>query len=148
MLASSLTITGDRINIKSYDDRIVTPAVVSEEKIQKSPKKKTVEESVREYFIDTPELVSVAWCESRFRQFNPQGEVFRGEVNPNDIGVTQINTYYHLETANKLGIDIYTLEGNMKYAKYLYKKQGLAPWRSSSPCWNKFIGPKEVALAK
>ena len=120
--------------------------VKTEEKTIQSPRKKSTEELVREYFADTPDLVSVAWCESHFRQFDQNGEVFRGEVNPSDVGVTQINTYYHKDTAEKLGMDLYTLEGNAKYAKYLYRKEGLTPWKASSPCWNKLIGSSEVAL--
>lgn len=120
--------------------------VKTEEKTIQSPRKKSAEELVREYFADTPDLVSVAWCESRFRQFDQNGEVFRGEVNPSDVGVTQINTYYHKDTAEKLGMNLYTLKGNAEYAKYLYRKEGLTPWKASYPCWNKLIGSSEVAL--
>lgn len=49
----------------------------------------------------------------------------------------QINELYHLETAEKLGLDIYTIEGNVAYAKHLYEEQGAKPWMSSSPCWAK-----------
>lgn len=101
------------------------------------PKPKTTEERVREYFNDSPIMVEVAYCESRYRQVGKDGKIMRGEVNPNDVGVMQINTMYHGKTAEKMGIDIYTLEGNLEYAKHLYKKQGVQPWRSSSPCWEK-----------
>lgn len=53
----------------------------------------------------------------------------------------QINETYHLDQALSLGIDIYSLEGNMAYAKYLYDKKGSGPWVSSSKCWKK----KEIA---
>ncbi len=49
----------------------------------------------------------------------------------------QINEYYHAKTAEKMGLDIYTLEGNMAYAKYLYEKNGLSDWDASRPCWGK-----------
>jgi hypothetical protein len=32
-------------------------------------------------------------------------------------------------------MDIYSLEGNMAYAKFLYENEGTKPWRSSSKCW-------------
>lgn len=110
-----------------------------EEQVIEAPKRKTVEELVREYFKDTPELVAVAWCESRFRQIDEDGNLHRGQVNQNDIGVMQINIVYHLETALKLDIDLYTLEGNMEYAKYLFNKQGLQPWSASKPCWERYL---------
>lgn len=106
----------------------------------------SVEAAVREYFADIPELVQVAKCESRFRQYGSNGEVLRGEVNYLDRGVMQINEGYHLEKAISLGIDILTLEGNMAYARYLYTQQGLQPWISSSPCWHGSI-EAEIALS-
>lgn len=93
-----------------------------------------VEMKVREYFSDTPILTSVAWCESRFTHFNSDGTVLRGMVTPEDRGVMQINEFYHLEDSKKLGFNIYTLEGNLAYAKYLYDKYGLEPWSASDPC--------------
>lgn len=95
----------------------------------------TVEMAVREYFKDEPILIEIARCESTFKQFNADGSIRRGKVNDADVGVMQINEYYHLETAKKKGYDIYTLEGNMAYARDLYHREGAQPWSSSSPCW-------------
>jgi len=110
---------------------------------------------VQAYFEDIPEMVEVARCESRFRHADTEGNVFRGIVNNMDVGVMQINEYYHLEDSKELGYDIYTLRGNMAYARYLYGKQGIVPWSSSSPCWNKKVASiqkeielKELALNK
>ena len=95
----------------------------------------TTEEKVTQYFAETPILVDIARCESRFRHTDKQGNVLRGEITPADVGVMQINEKYHLETSKKLGYDIHTLEGNLAYAKYLYEKQGARPWLASSHCW-------------
>jgi hypothetical protein len=95
------------------------------------------EAAVKSYFKDRPILIDIARCESTFRQFNADGTVHRGRVNNKDVGVMQINEHYHLDTATKKGIDIYTLEGNMEYARDLYDRQGSQPWISSAPCWNK-----------
>ena len=98
----------------------------------------TTKEKVTEYFSDTPVLVDIARCESRFTQLNKDGSVHRGELTPADVGVMQINERYHLKTAQKLGYDIHTLEGNLAYARYLYEKQGARPWLASSHCWAKY----------
>lgn len=90
---------------------------------------------VSDYFADVPELVSVARCESHFRQFDKSGRVLRGVVNRGDIGVMQINEYYHGEKADELGYDLYTIDGNLAYARFLYEHEGLTPWLSSSKCW-------------
>lgn len=105
--------------------------------ISQTSSQKEVEEYVREYFKETPILAEVARCESTLRQFGKDGYVIRGIVDKRDVGLMQINEGYHLETANKLGHDIYTIEGNMEYAKVLYQKFGLSPWKASSKCWLK-----------
>jgi hypothetical protein len=98
---------------------------------------KTVKETVDEYFKDTPTLSKVAFCESRYRQVDGNGEILRGVVNSKDVGVMQINEDFHSLESKKLGMDIHTLDGNLKYAKHLYDTEGLRPWASSSKCWNK-----------
>lgn len=97
----------------------------------------SVEAYVRDYFKDTPILAEIARCESTFRQFDSKGNVIKGIVNKSDIGVMQINTYYHGENAALLGYDLYTIDGNLGFAKRLYAKYGDSPWGSSSRCWRK-----------
>lgn len=82
-------------------------------------------------------MASVATCESQMHQFKPDGTILRGRVNNKDVGVLQINEDYHLKTSRELGFDIYTLEGNVAYGKYLYEKNGVRDWLASSDCWTK-----------
>jgi hypothetical protein len=104
---------------------------------------KTEKEIILEYFKDIPILQEVARCESTYRQHKEDGTVLKGIVNNKDIGAFQINTYYHLQTATKLGLDIYSLEGNLAYARYLYNNQGTSPWSASQGCWG---GVREVVV--
>lgn len=100
-------------------------------------KSMTVEEYIRNYFSDIPVMVEVARCESRFRQHGKDGNVLVGEQNSSDKGVMQINEYYHGDDSDKLGYDIMTIEGNTAYARHLFEKYGLKPWKSSYPCWGR-----------
>lgn len=109
----------------------------SSSKNQKKNINSGVEKTVREYFADIPLMVEISECESHYRQLNADGSVFRGKINTNDVGALQINETYHLKRSIKLGYDVHTLEGNMAYARLLYKEQGPQPWSSSYPCWNK-----------
>lgn len=95
----------------------------------------TLEDYVKEYFVETPILAEIAKCESRFRQVDGQGNVLRGEVNKSDVGLLQINEAYHQVKASKLGLDLETVNGNLAYAKYLYDKEGTTPWNASRKCW-------------
>ena len=99
----------------------------------------TTEQIVTEYFKDDPILAKVAFCESTFTHYTENGSVLRGKVDNRDVGVMQINTYYHGDTAERMGIDLMTLEGNLAYAKNLYERQGLQPWSASSKCWSKHM---------
>ena len=96
----------------------------------------TVEEYIASYFPEEPIMQKVAFCESRFRQFGESGTPLRGIVNSSDVGLFQINEYYHGETAEKLGIDLHSLQGNLEYARYLYDREGTQPWSASKPCWS------------
>ena len=92
---------------------------------------------------EVPEILKkIAQCESGGNQFNPDGTVLRGIENPDDIGKFQINEYYHLAMARKLGYDIYTEEGNTRYALYLYSASGTSPWNWSKHCWGKYLTNK------
>lgn len=97
----------------------------------------TVEEYVRKQFTNSPIMAEIARCESEFRHFGKNGDIIRGEENSSDIGVMQINEYYHSKTADRFGINLYTLEGNIEYSKYLYEKYGTSPWNASSKCWSR-----------
>ena len=97
---------------------------------------KQVERYVREQFKDEPVLVEIARCESTFRQYDKNGNIIRGVVNKGDVGVMQINERYHANEAVKLGLNIYTTEGNVAFAKHLFDKFGSQPWSSSQDCWS------------
>lgn len=102
-----------------------------------------VEAYVRKEFADTPILIEIARCESNFNQFSSTSTlaVVRGRVNKKDVGVMQINEYYHADDAIRQGINLYTTEGNVKFGKYLYEKYGSSAWSASKPCW----GSAEIA---
>src|SRR3989338_2804861 len=97
----------------------------------------TLEEYVRLYYHDAPILAEIARCESRFRHTGEDGKVIRGEASREDVGVMQINEFYHEERAEKLGLNLHTLQGNLAYAKWLYGKEGTLPWYSSAKCWQR-----------
>lgn len=107
----------------------------------------STEEYVRNYFADIPIMIQIARCESTFRHLSKDGEVHRGKVNNKDVGVMQINEYYHLDTSRKKDYDIYTIEGNTAYARDLYEREGTRPWNSSKPCWGKYEN-KDLAINK
>jgi len=98
---------------------------------------KGLQARVRSEMKDMPVLIDIARCESKFRQWEDNGTVLRGKINKKDVGLFQINEKYHLKASKRLGMDIHTVEGNIAYAKYLYKKEGSTPWNWSGHCWNK-----------
>jgi hypothetical protein len=102
------------------------------------PASQSVEEYVREYFKDEPVMIDIARCESRFRQYDSNGRVLRNEQGSSATGVFQIMASIHAASADKnLGFNIYNLEGNAAYARYLYDNYGTSPWNASKACWGK-----------
>ena len=124
------TLSAPSLFARASNDRVQEIAV-------EKPKPVSTKEAVTTYFSDIPIMVDIARCESRFRHTDTDGTVLRGLVNSADVGVMQINEYYHLVESKKLGYNIHSIDGNMAYARYLYEKQGARPWLSSSPCWSK-----------
>lgn len=104
------------------------------------PDAPTVEEYVREYFADIPVMIEIANCESQFNQFDKSGNVLKNGAGSSAIGMFQIMASIHQPVAQKLGLDLNTIQGNAAYARYLYDKQGTAPWEAdlkSKRCWGK-----------
>jgi hypothetical protein len=122
----------------AYGDIDTNEAVVA----QAATGTKSTEEIVKDYFSDIPVMVQIARCESQFRQTLPDGSVLRGKVDPDDMGVMQINSRYHSQKAAELGLDLSNIYDNMKYARYLYETKGTQPWNSSSACWGRTIAMK------
>jgi hypothetical protein len=138
-LVSSMYGAGSVTADTAHTESMIDSSASSIASVILSTDRKAIEQYVRENFADTPVLAEIARCESEFRQFDKNGQVVRGRVDNADVGVMQINERYHLEIANKLGMNIHTIEGNMAYARYLYDKSGSAPWNASKPCWGKMI---------
>jgi hypothetical protein len=131
-LGSKFTNLGEMntASVIESDIKIVDPVVM--------------EKHLRKEFAETPLLIEIARCESNFKQFDKNGNIIRGIANKSDVGVMQINEKYHADTAKKLGIDLHTVDGNIRYAKKLYSQEGSKPWSASQGCW----GKAENLLAK
>lgn len=84
-------------------------------------------------------MAEVARCESTFRHHLADGSVLVGLIDNRDTGVMQINTYYHLATAEELELDLWDFYDNLAYARYLYERQGVQPWSASAPCWGSHL---------
>lgn len=97
----------------------------------------TVKAHIEGVFGTSSPMVDVAICESSLRQFDAPNHVLRGEITPADTGVFQISVDYHGDEAKTLGFDIYSLDGNIAFAKYLYDKNGLKDWSASKKCIEK-----------
>jgi len=96
-------------------------------------------------FFADERLVRIAFCESSLDHTTADGSVKRGHVDSRDTGLMQINLRYHAEDAERLGLDIENEYDNMRYAKYLARRDGLQTWNASRPCWSKIKLPKVEA---
>ena len=146
-------ITGNSVPMTTPEAPAIDSSVIRQVEDRKTNKDveniMSTESYVREYFRDIPIMIQIARCESTFRQLDRDGEIHRGRVNKEDVGVMQINEHYHLETSENKNYNIYTLEGNTAYARDLYERQGIKPWSSSKACWGKYLNSdenKELAL--
>ena len=141
MVISSITGATNQITVKDVPK---VESTVTESQVVRKPSNQEIEnimsteQFVRQYFSDIPIMIQVAKCESQFRQLDKDGDVHRGVENNEDVGVMQINEFYHLDKSLEKDYNIYTIEGNTAYARDLYQRQGTAPWSSSKACWGKY----------
>ena len=91
-----------------------------------------IEEVIEE--VDVPFIMDkIAKCESGAKQHYKDGTVVMSPTS--DVGYFQINQV-HWDRAEELGIDLWTLEGKVKFANLLYNESGTGPWYMSKHCWN------------
>ena len=98
------------------------------------PRAKTIKEKIFQELGE--EFVAIGYCESSLRQFQEDGAVLVSTTS--DKGVLQINQI-HWKTAEKMGIDLDTVDGNIAYAKYLKERNGKNDWYQSAHCWKPLL---------
>jgi len=104
--------------------------------IEVSYTKESIIEKVRQAFLDAPIMLEVARCESQYKitahntTLNTDGTT--------DGGIFQLNSVHDEELA-LLGLNKFDPEDNIKFARILYDRSGLKPWKSSRDCWGKYI---------
>ena len=128
--------------IDSTTTKVNAVAPVAVEREHVTPIEQLIISTSSKYGIHTETALEIAKFESGLTQYDDNGEVIRGKVNPLDVGIYQVNEKYHLETAEKLGYNIYTAKGNVGYAMWLMKNEGNQHWSSSRPCWKTVNKPE------
>lgn len=123
------SLVGANLNLRTQSEinRIVIDAQESPVFSTRIPPKRVLSE--------TETMRRIAWCESKHRQWDASGNVLRGP-DGHDSGYYQIRETVHRDDAERLGFDIYTLDGNVGYAHHLMETQGYQPWYSSQYCWS------------
>lgn len=84
-------------------------------------------------------LKAIIDCESRNRHV--VGTLAKVGI---DIGKCQINTYWHEARAEQMGLNLYDPTDNMEYCLYLFKTEGVRPWRSSQTCWEQELEEENI----
>ena len=78
----------------------------------------------RDFFI----LKNIAQCESNWTQFKNRELV----ISKGNIGLFQINRLVHEKIYIKMGLNMSNPFDNIKFAIYLYKRNGIKDWRAWS----------------
>lgn len=110
---------------------------------QKEALKTLITDLAAKYEADADLALAIVQCESHTTHYKDDGNILRGRVDRDDLGVFQINERYHGKKSKELGFDIYEPEGNIGYGLWMLKNTGSQPWKASKHCWS-----KHLALAK
>lgn len=84
-----------------------------------------------EYHVNPQVARAIISCESGG---NPEA-IGTMAVVGRDIGVFQINDYFHEKRTQELELNIYNVDDNLRYGMILLFEQGVTPWRASASCW-------------
>ncbi len=84
-------------------------------------------------------LKAIIDCESRNRHI--VGTIAKVGI---DIGTCQINTYWHEAKAEQMGLNLFDPTDNMEYCLYLFKTEGVKPWKSSQACWQQELEDQNI----
>lgn len=129
---------------------LFSPVVyTAEAETEPPPEPETVLIEIRKTIPDA--LLRIADCESGKRDkdgraiggsathYDENGDVLIGKhTDPQyglDVGKFQINTLYHMERAEEMGLDLYNEYDNEKYALLLFEENGTKDWGASRSCW-------------
>jgi len=98
-----------------------------------------IEATIRDTFPEEPVImVSISKCESGLMQFRKDGVVVKSPTD--DYGVMQIHKPIWEKKSRELGLDIMTIDGNIKMARHIYEVQGLTAWTTyKNGCYKQFI---------
>lgn len=93
---------------------------------------------------DAAEMIPIIKCESRFRQYDKDGNPLQNKSGSSAVGVAQIMASVHpdIKVLNRYNkryqtdlrmedFDVTTFEGNIGYALVLYKMNGTRDWECS-----------------
>ncbi|OGE73786.1 MAG: hypothetical protein A3I07_02300 [Candidatus Doudnabacteria bacterium RIFCSPLOWO2_02_FULL_42_9] len=102
-----------------------------------------VEDAVRFYFADAPIMIDIARCETGFRQYKADGSPVYDPTGTY-VGIFQIAERIHSPKATAMGFDVRTIDGNLRYTRYLYENSGTNPWKG---CLPKVSTPSPIPVA-
>jgi hypothetical protein len=63
-----------------------------------------------------------------------------------DIGKCQINSYWHGDRAEEMGLNLFDPKDNMEYCLYLFEEEGVRPWKSSQVCWQQTLQKENITF--
>jgi len=72
----------------------------------------------------------IFYCESRHRQWDDKGKIVSSHTA--DVGYAQIHVPIWGEKAKELGYDIFSTEGNLRMAHYIWEQSGRSAWVCSN----------------
>lgn len=142
IVVSNLTATVTPTVSNELNGSVAPVAIVE---VKEPTNQDMIEVMAKQQGVNPKLAAAISRCESEHRQFNEDGSVLRGRVNSQDVGLFQINEFYHLEDSKKFGYNIYSAQGNVEYALHIMKRDGIRHWNYSKPCWGPKVSSHKVA---
>lgn len=122
------TLSRNQVELRDFSEKEAAQVFLLEEVLKEGL-------AYRDYRI----LKEVIRCESGWRQYWKDGRLI---VSSGNIGLGQINRSAHERTYTAMGMDVRGTKDNLRFTVFLYRRDGLRPWREwSGHCWAPRIAP-------
>ena len=115
------------------------PVATSTPSLSSSDLRGLASSTAAKYGLDPVLVQKIIGCESQWKATNVHPNVRAGTTTPwsYDIGLLQINDYYHETEWEAQGLDMKNPKDNLEFGLKMMQQQGTQPWNASKNCWLK-----------
>jgi soluble lytic murein transglycosylase-like protein len=99
---------------------------------------KEITRLAKQYSVNEKKIRAIIMCESANKEYAINHNLDKdGKIWSSDYGLLQVNSYFHEDKMESLGLSIRNPYDSLEYGFMLMSKYGDKPWSASRNCWTR-----------